>query len=57
MNISVTHIDTACILLEIGGYRIVTDPTLDNRGARGEGKDPFRQFQRDGVCECQIWLL
>lgn len=32
MNISVTHIDTACILLEIGGYRIVTDPTLDNAG-------------------------
>ncbi|MRG47278.1 MBL fold metallo-hydrolase [Chitinophaga sp. SYP-B3965] len=29
MNISITHIDTACILLEIGGYRILTDPTLD----------------------------
>lgn len=32
MNISVTHIDTACILLEIGGYRILTDPTLDAAG-------------------------
>ena len=29
MKISITHIDTACILLEIGGYRILTDPTLD----------------------------
>lgn len=32
MNISVTHIDTACILIEINGYRILTDPTLDNAG-------------------------
>ncbi|SFD22144.1 L-ascorbate metabolism protein UlaG, beta-lactamase superfamily [Chitinophaga sp. CF118] len=32
MNITVTHIDTACILLEIDGYRIMTDPTLDNAG-------------------------
>lgn len=32
MNIVITHIDTACILLEINGYRIVTDPTLDNAG-------------------------
>ncbi|MFZ4620656.1 MAG: MBL fold metallo-hydrolase [Bacteroidota bacterium] len=30
--ITVTHIDTACILLEIGGYRILTDPTLDRAG-------------------------
>lgn len=32
MNISITHIDTACILLEINGYRILTDPTLDAAG-------------------------
>lgn len=32
MNITLTHIDTACILLEINGYRILTDPTLDNAG-------------------------
>jgi L-ascorbate metabolism protein UlaG (beta-lactamase superfamily) len=32
MDITITHIDTACILLEIGGYRILTDPTLDNAG-------------------------
>lgn len=32
MNITITHIDTACILLEINGYRILTDPTLDNAG-------------------------
>jgi L-ascorbate metabolism protein UlaG (beta-lactamase superfamily) len=32
MNISVTHIDTACILLDINGYKILTDPTLDNAG-------------------------
>lgn len=30
--ISITHIDTACILLEINGYRILTDPTLDDAG-------------------------
>lgn len=32
MNISITHIDTACILIEINGYRILTDPTLDKAG-------------------------
>ncbi len=32
MNISITHIDTACMLLDINGYRILTDPTLDNAG-------------------------
>ena len=32
MKINVTHIDTACILLEINGYRILTDPTLDHAG-------------------------
>lgn len=31
-NISVTHIDTACILININGYKILTDPTLDNAG-------------------------
>lgn len=32
MNIHVTHIDTACILLDINGYKILTDPTLDAAG-------------------------
>lgn len=32
MNIHITHIDTACILLEIGGFKILTDPTLDKAG-------------------------
>lgn len=32
MNIAITHIDTACILLNINGYRILTDPTLDAAG-------------------------
>jgi L-ascorbate metabolism protein UlaG (beta-lactamase superfamily) len=32
MTISIIHIDTACILLEINGYKILTDPTLDNAG-------------------------
>jgi L-ascorbate metabolism protein UlaG (beta-lactamase superfamily) len=31
-KISITHIDTACILLEVNGYRILTDPTLDDAG-------------------------
>lgn len=32
MEIFITHIDTACVLLEINGYRILTDPTLDRAG-------------------------
>ena len=32
MKVQITHIDTACILLEINGYRILTDPTLDKAG-------------------------
>lgn len=31
MKATITHIDTACILLDINGYRILTDPTLDNK--------------------------
>ena len=32
MEVHITHIDTACILLEINGYKILTDPTLDKSG-------------------------
>lgn len=32
MNIIVTHIDTACCLIEFGDYKILTDPTLDHAG-------------------------
>ena len=32
MSVQITHIDTACILLEINGYSILTDPTLDKAG-------------------------
>ena len=32
MKISITHIDTACIILDINGYRILTDPVLDQAG-------------------------
>ena len=32
MAISITHIDTACILLDINDYKILTDPTLDKSG-------------------------
>lgn len=31
-EILITHIDTACVLLEINGYKILTDPTLDAAG-------------------------
>jgi L-ascorbate metabolism protein UlaG (beta-lactamase superfamily) len=31
---SLTHIDTACTLLEIGGWRLVTDPVFDPPGRR-----------------------
>ncbi len=32
MNIKITHIDTACCLIEIGFFKILTDPVLDNAG-------------------------
>jgi L-ascorbate metabolism protein UlaG (beta-lactamase superfamily) len=32
MEVYITHIDTACVLIEINGYKILTDPTLDNSG-------------------------
>jgi L-ascorbate metabolism protein UlaG (beta-lactamase superfamily) len=32
LMIHITHIDTACILLEINGYKILTDPTFDRAG-------------------------
>ncbi len=32
MQISITHIDTACIILDINGFRIMTDPVLDKAG-------------------------
>lgn len=31
MKVTITHIDTACILLDINGFKILTDPTLDKR--------------------------
>lgn len=31
MEIHITYIDTACVLINIGGYRIITDPALDNK--------------------------
>lgn len=32
MELSITHIDTACVLISINGFRILTDPTLDKAG-------------------------
>jgi len=32
MKFALTHIDTACCLLEIGGLRMLTDPVLDKPG-------------------------
>lgn len=32
MQLRITHIDTACFLLEIGALRILTDPVFDNPG-------------------------
>lgn len=31
MLISITYIDTACILIDINGFRIITDPALDGK--------------------------
>jgi len=32
MDLKITHIDTACMLIEINGYKILTDPVLDESG-------------------------
>lgn len=32
MKIVITHIDTACCLIEFGEFKILTDPVLDNAG-------------------------
>lgn len=31
MKVTITHIDTACILININGFKILTDPTLDKK--------------------------
>lgn len=31
MRVTITHIDTACVLININGFKILTDPTLDKR--------------------------
>jgi L-ascorbate metabolism protein UlaG (beta-lactamase superfamily) len=31
MKVTITHIDTACVLLNINGFKILTDPTLDRK--------------------------
>jgi L-ascorbate metabolism protein UlaG (beta-lactamase superfamily) len=31
MKVTITHIDTACVLININGFKIVTDPTLDKK--------------------------
>jgi L-ascorbate metabolism protein UlaG (beta-lactamase superfamily) len=32
LKFNITHIDTACIIIEINGYKIITDPVLDKAG-------------------------
>ena len=34
MNLSITHIGTATMLLEIGALRLLTDPVFDPAGGR-----------------------
>ena len=31
MEVHITHIDTACVLIDINGFKILTDPTLDKK--------------------------
>jgi L-ascorbate metabolism protein UlaG (beta-lactamase superfamily) len=31
MKVTITHIDTACVLLNINGFKILTDPTLNKK--------------------------
>jgi L-ascorbate metabolism protein UlaG (beta-lactamase superfamily) len=31
MEVTITHIDTACVLININGFKILTDPTLNKR--------------------------
>lgn len=33
MKVTITHIDTACVILDINGFRIMTDPVLDPPGS------------------------
>lgn len=49
--IRITHIDTACVLLEINGYKILTDPTLDKAGKLYyHGSGSFSRKTGDPVC-------
>ncbi|HWB64543.1 MAG TPA: MBL fold metallo-hydrolase [Chitinophagales bacterium] len=32
MKITITHVSTACVIININGYRILTDPVLDHAG-------------------------
>jgi L-ascorbate metabolism protein UlaG (beta-lactamase superfamily) len=32
MKMTITHIDTACMIIDINGFRIMTDPVLDDPG-------------------------
>jgi L-ascorbate metabolism protein UlaG (beta-lactamase superfamily) len=32
MKVSITHIDTACMLIDVNGFKMLTDPTLDRAG-------------------------
>lgn len=34
MDLTIQHIDTACVIVDINGYRILTDPVFDKPGKR-----------------------
>lgn len=38
MKVTLTQIDTACMLIDINGFRIVTDPAFDKAGGIYQGK-------------------
>jgi L-ascorbate metabolism protein UlaG (beta-lactamase superfamily) len=46
MQIQLTHIDTACVLLDLNGYKIVTDPVFDQAG--GDYHNPPLWLRKTG---------
>src|SRR4051812_24116154 len=64
MEIHVTHLGTACVLLEVSGIRLLTDPVLDPPGQRygfgfgtGSTKLESPALPRDGLGEIHAVLL
>ena len=51
MKLSITQIDTACMLIDINGYRILTDPAFDQAGGEyaSGGNRILKKFQSPAI--------